>query len=36
MQVTGTVGKVDCFRKTLQIGEVVVDFSEIDEILLPD
>ena len=36
MQVTGTVGKVDCFWKTLQIGEVVVDFSEIDEILLPD
>lgn len=31
-QLTGNVGKVDSFWKTLQIGNEVIDFSEIAEI----
>ena len=31
-QLTGTVKKVDSFWKTLQIGDITIDFSEIAEL----
>ena len=31
-QITGTVKKVDSFWKTLQIGDITIDFSEIAEL----
>ena len=31
-QLTGAVKKVDSFCKTIQIGEITIDFSEISEL----
>ena len=33
---TGTIGKIDCFWKLIQIGNIEIEFSEIYQILLPD
>lgn len=33
LQITGTVVKVDAYWKTIQINKMVIDFSEIHEII---
>lgn len=36
LQVTGTIGKIDCFWKLIQIGNIEIEFSEIYQIFLSD